>query len=203
MSIIAKLLEKSGLYVASASNVTPGQKPPAEVTITRTRVVSIQELTGPRVETVSGPKGFQATPEDVYAAAKIKSPAHGMTAEKFRELGAKPLYKDMSPENRQKALLAELATAGVPSEEVVADAVRKDEALDAYERFLVQRLAQSKKEFAEKRARLQAELAAVDVTEKKTEADFEAWKRAKAAREKELSEALAPLMADGKISVSG
>lgn len=201
MSILFKLLEKSGLYVASASNVAAGQKPPTEILVTKTRVVSIQELTGPKVEVVSGPKGFQATPEDVYAAAKIQPPAHGMTAENFRDLGAKALYKDMSPENRQKALLAELATAGVPSEEVVADAVRKDQALDAYERFLVQRLAATKKEFAEKRAKLQAELAAVDEAERKTEADFEAWKKAKQAREKELADSLAPLMADGKISV--
>jgi hypothetical protein len=202
MSLIYKILEKTGLYVATASNVTPGQKPPAQVTITTTKVVSIRELCGSPVETISGPKGFQATADDVYAAAKIKAPEHGMTVEKFRELAAKPLYRDMSPENRQKALLAELATAGVPSEEVVADAVRKDQALDAYERFLVARLAKSKEEFAATRAKLQADLAALEGVEKKLEVDFEAWKKAKQAREKELADALKPLTSESKISQS-
>ncbi|MCE9583777.1 MAG: hypothetical protein K8T20_14945 [Planctomycetes bacterium] len=202
MSILMKVLEKTGLYVATASNVAPGEKPPAQVQITTTRVISIRELLGPQPETVTGPKGFQATAEDVYAAAKIKAPAHGWTVERFRELAKKPLYKDMSPENRQKALLAELATAAVPSEEIVADGMRKDQALDAYENFLVQRLAQSKKESADRKAKLQAELAAVDEAGKKTEAEFEAWRKAKQAREKELAESLAPLMADGKISLS-
>lgn len=203
MSFLFKILEKSGLYVATAANVAPGQKPPAEVVITKTRVVSIRELAGGETATVSGPKGFQATPEDVYAAAKITTPAHGMTAEKFRELAQKPAYRDMTPENRQKALLAELGAAGVPSEEVVADAVKKDQALDAYERFLTQRLADSKKDLGERRAKLQAELAAVEAAEKKAEADFEAWRKAKQAREKELAESLAPLMSDGKISQGG
>ncbi len=202
MSIIHKLLEKTGLYVATASNVAAGQKPPAEITITTTKVVSIRELCGPPAETISGPKGFQATPDDVYAAAKIKAPEHGMTVEKFSELAAKPLFRDMSPQNRQKALLAELATAGVPSEEVVADAVRKDQALDAYERFLVNRLAQSKKDFAATRAKLQADLAALEGVEKKLELDFEAWKKAKQAREKALADALTPLTSESKISLS-
>ena len=188
--------------VATASNVTPGQKPPAEITITTTRVVSIRELCGTPSETVSGPKGFQATPEDVYAAAKIKTPENGWTAERLRELTRKPLYRDMSPENRQKALLAELATAGIKSEDLVADAVRKDQALDAYERFLVNRLAQSKKEFAATRAKFQADMAALEGVEKKLELDFEAWKKAKQAREKELAEALAPLTSEGNISLS-
>ncbi|KAF0245907.1 MAG: hypothetical protein FD180_1169 [Planctomycetota bacterium] len=202
MSLIYKLLEKTGLYVATASNVTPGQKPPAEILITTTKVVSIKELCGAPTDVIAGPKGFQATPEDVYAAAKIKPPDRGMTVEKFRELAAKPLYKDMSPQNRQKALLAELATAGVPSEEVVADAVRKDQALDSYERFLVNRLAQSKKEFAATRSKLEADIVALAGVEKKLELDFEAWKKTKQAREKELAEALAPLTSESRISLS-
>ncbi|MBI2923765.1 MAG: hypothetical protein HYY18_22130 [Planctomycetes bacterium] len=203
MAFLMTILQKSGLVVVQAANVQPGEHPkPSEVQITTMRVVSLKDLVGPQTATISGPKGFKATAEDVFAAAKLVEPENGWTAEKFRELAAKPLYRDMSPENRQKALLAELATNAVTPEQIVTDAVRKDEALDAYERFLQQRLAQTKKESAEKRKKLEAELAAVAEMEKSTEADFAAWQAAKRRKEAELAESLAPLMADGKITKS-
>lgn len=201
MSFLMKMMEKAGLVVASAPDATPGQKV-SEIQITRTRVVSLREIVAPEVTQVSGPKGFKATPADVFVAAKLPPPANGWTIEKFRELAAKPLYRDMSPENRQKALLAELATNSADPAAIVADAVRKDEALDAYERFLTQRLAQTKKDAAAKKEKLIAEVAALETMEKATVAEFEAWRAAKVAKEKELAEALAPLMADGKISLS-
>ena len=201
MSFLMKMMEKAGLVVASAPNATPGQKV-AEIQITRTRVVSLREIVAPEVTQVSGPKGFKATPADVFAAAKLEPPANGWTVEKFRELAAKPLYRDMSQENRQKALLAELATNSADPAAIVADAVRKDEALDAYERFLTQKLAQTKKDAAAKKEKLIAEVAALETMEKATAAEFEAWRAAKVAKEKELAEALAPLMADGKITQS-
>lgn len=203
MSLLMSLLEKTGLVVASAKNVAPGEHPkPQEVQITTARVVSIKDLMQPAGAVLSGPRGFKASPADVFAAAKLAPPENGWTVEKFRELAAKPLYRDMSPENRQKALLAELATNKVSSEQIVADAVRKDEALDAYERFLAQRLEQTRKEAEEKRRKLEAELKAVGGAAQQAETEFAAWQAAKQQKEREMIEALAPLMADGKISLS-
>jgi hypothetical protein len=203
MSFLLTLLEKSGLYVAKAANVKPGEHPaPAQVQITSARIVSLKDLVAPPESVVQGPKGFKATADDVFAAAKIAPPENGWTVERFRELALKPTYKDMPRETRQKALLSELATLNVAPESIVADAVRKDEALDGYERFLQKRLDETRREAADRRKKLEAELAAVAAMEKQTASEFEAWKAAKRAKEAELAEALEPLMADGKISKS-
>lgn len=202
MSFLMTILQKAGLVVSEASNVAPGQHPkPADVKIEK-RTISIKDLLGPQAAVVSGPKGFKATPEDVFAAAKLEAPADGWTAEKLRELAQKPIYREMSAENRQKAILAELATASANPESIVADAVRKDEALDAYERFLTQKLEQTRREAAEKKRKLEDELEKLDAMVKQTAADFEAWKAAKRRKEEDLAEALAPLLQDGKISRS-
>jgi hypothetical protein len=200
MSFLMTILEKSGLVVAKAA--APGKAEPEKVVITTARVVSLRELVQPEGTQMAGPKGFKATPDDVFAVAKIVSPANGWTAEKVRSVAAKPAYKDMKPETRQKAILSELATAGADPEAIVADAVKRDEALDAYERFLEKKLADTKKQAAEQRKKLVAELGAVEGMLKQTEADFAAWKAAKQAKERELAEGLAPLMKDGTISLS-
>jgi len=201
MSLIMTLLSRSGLYVATVAPPAKGAAP-AEVEITAMKVISLRDLTAPQEPVVSGPKGFQASMMDVFAAAKLPAPEGGWTAERMLDLARKPLYREMSPENRQKAVLAELATHSVNPETVVLDAVRKDQALDAYERFLQKKLEETRREAESRRAALQKEIAAVEGMLGKTEGEFAAWQAAKRGKEAELAEALEPLLAHGKISRS-
>jgi Asp-tRNA(Asn)/Glu-tRNA(Gln) amidotransferase A subunit family amidase len=95
--------------------------------------------------------------EAIYAAAQIQSPPHGYTILKIAEMLGSEHIRELPAEVRRKSVLVALDAAGVRIEEIVEDAVRRDRALDTYERILEQNLESLRQATAQENARLEAE----------------------------------------------
>jgi hypothetical protein len=110
------------------------------------------------------PRRAPSAPADfsvVYTVAKITPPPHGYTAERVAETIRGGRFATMSPAVRAEALLAMLESLGVPAEEVVADATVRVDALEAYEKYLLEQRAVLDREAQAEAARLEAQLQAL------------------------------------------
>ena len=72
----------------------------------------------------------------VYDAAKIAAPAHGYTVLKVAEMLQSEHIRALPAEVKRKSVMVALDAAGVKVTDIVEDAVRRDRALDTYERVL-------------------------------------------------------------------
>ncbi len=69
----------------------------------------------------------------VYAEAGVEAPAHGYGVDKVSEMLENKRLGTLSREVKATAVLTALEAAGVTIEDVIKDAVRRDQALDAFE----------------------------------------------------------------------
>lgn len=153
----------------------------------------------------------------IYRAAAVPEPPHGFSAYKVLEMLASPQLASMEPRARAQALAAflEMNPAGkVSVRDIIEDALRRDQALDAYERALIERLSARAGEVARVNAQIQAEIDdAVRRGQERLRANEEAlgaerermaeWQRAKHAEEQRLHDAVAPFVEANPVSVGG
>lgn len=144
----------------------------------------------------------------IFAAARLAEPAHGWTAEKVAERLVQADLAALPPPQAQVALLNELARAGARTEDLVRDAMDRDQALDAFAAQVQQRLAATRNarrrrlaEIADALARLDEERRQIESAEARDQAAWEAWWARKHEREQRLADGLAPLIAAPPISV--
>ena len=159
---------------------------------------------------VKNPTSF----EEIYRAAEIPAPAHGYSILKVSDMLQSEHIRNLPPEVKRSSILVALEAAGVQITQVVEDAVRRDRALDVYERVQEQdleRLAASKTEenrqiqsemdrvVAEHRARIKANQ---DLATKAKER-FEGWRREKHKEEQRIGDAIAYFVSENPITTSG
>ena len=108
------------------------------------------KFTGP----VANPMSF----EEIYAAAEINPPEHGYTVLKIIDLLHSEHIRNLSREVKKSSLLLALEAAGVKAEEIVQDAVRRDKALDTYERVQQKALQELEARKTKESQELQAEI---------------------------------------------
>jgi hypothetical protein len=114
----------------------PGTPPSGE---TPQRVVDLV----PNAEadtTFSAPVTTATDFSEIYTAAQIAAPPHGYTVLKVAEMLRSQHIQELPADVRQRSVLVALDAAGVKVAEIVEDAVRRDRALDTYERVLQKHL---------------------------------------------------------------
>ena len=84
------------------------------------------------VAPVTAPADFS----EIYTAAQIATPPHGYTVLKVAEMLRSEHILELPADVRQRSVRVALDAAGVKVAEIVEDAVRRDRALDTYERVL-------------------------------------------------------------------
>lgn len=150
----------------------------------------------------------------IYRAAGIETPKHGFTAEKVLEMLASPELAALDGKARAGALAAFLKmnpAGAVPITDIVEDAVRRDQALDQFERFLQGKLAERSTTADRDNARLQAEIdELVRANREKMDANrraidaarerFETWRATKKAEERRLAQAVEPFVEGSPIT---
>lgn len=153
---------------------------------------------------------------DIYRAAGIVDAAHGFTAFKVLEILAAPALAALDGRAKASALAAFLKmnpAGAVPIADVLEDAVRRDQALDQFEKFLQAKLTERAAAADRDCARLQAELdeltrqnrelmasqrGAVDAARQR----FDDWRERKRLEERRLSDAVAPFVESNPITSS-
>jgi hypothetical protein len=111
----------------------------------KTRNVTLRELTtqlhaeNMRVLAES-PVELSIAYEKVFETAAIKVLSNGWTAEQLVKLLQSKPYKEMDKAALQIAVLEKLAAGNVTPEELIKDALAKDQALDAFEAFVSKKM---------------------------------------------------------------
>ena len=149
----------------------------------------------------------------VYDSAKITPPAHGYTVLKVAEMLQSEHIRALPADVRRKSVLVALDAAGVTVEEIVEDAVRRDRALDTYERVLQQHVdklveatAADNRALEDEAATRAAELRAqIDENTRKVaaeQADLQTWRQRKQHEEALIAEAVGHFVSENPVTRS-
>src|SRR5215471_14885123 len=156
---------------------------------------------------VSDPTSF----EEIYKAAEIPGPSHGYSILKVSQMLESEHIRNLPSDVRKSSILVALDAAGVDVKDVIQDAIRRDRALDTYERVqqrAVQELddrktkensdiqAQIDKYVTEQRARIQANNEEVSREKER----FTGWRLKKQQEEKKIAEAVGYFVAENPIT---
>jgi hypothetical protein len=163
--------------------------------------------------TLDGAVSDEASPDAIYAAARIATPPHGYTILKVAEMLESEHIRELPADVRRKSVLVALDAAGVPVKDIVEDAIQRDRALDTYERVLDKNLDELQTATAQDNARLEAEVdqrvrelrAAVEQNNQallQSRRQLDAWRAAKRAEETRIADAVGYFVPDNPIHVA-
>jgi DNA-binding transcriptional MerR regulator len=146
---------------------------------------------------VTNPTSFA----EIYAAAEIHPPAHGFTIEKVGDMLRSEHIRTLPRDVKRSSVLVALEAVGAPIQDVIQDAMKRDQALDTFEsvqeRALNQLEAQKTQEnqqiqaeidrvVAEQRSRIQANSDAIA----KEKERFFAWRLKKQEEEQKIADSV-------------
>ena len=158
---------------------------------------------------VANPTSF----DEIYQAAEIQRPAHGYTIEKVATMLASEHLRGLSAEVKRSSILVALEASGARIEDVVQDAVRRDRALDGYERVMRKSLSDVQAKKAEENRQIEAEMnrmladyrariQANNETLAKERERFSTWLAKKQQAEKSIAETVSYFVTENPITVS-
>jgi hypothetical protein len=188
------------------ADISPGAPPPAAPPVPEVRLdESMLDL---------APAAEDWALEQVYASAGIREPAHGFTVYRLIEMLESSELRDLDPPTRAKViagLLKRLPAGAVEIEDIIRDAAARDRALDAFEKFLAERVARQQREVEEKNRALQQEIDELTITNmglqeenraelERERAKLDRWRERKQAEEQRLFDAVAPFASDNPVS---
>jgi hypothetical protein len=201
-------------YIVSIDDGT-GQNAPASDSASgaKTAAQSVAEIAStiaaePQFTTpVSDPTSF----DEIYKAAEIPPPSKGYSILKVSEMLESAHIRNLPSDVKKSSVLVALDAAGVDVKDVIQDAIRRDRALDTYERVqqrAVQELedrknkengdlqAQIDKYVTEQRAKIQANNDEVSREKER----FTGWRLKKQQEEKKIAEAVGYFVAENPIT---
>jgi hypothetical protein len=159
---------------------------------------------------VANPTSF----EEIYRAAEIADASHGYTILKVSDMLQSEHIRTLPSNVKRSSILLALEAAGVKLQEVLEDAVRRDRALDTYERVQEKALQELESAKSEENRQIQAELDQVvaehqarmtknndEVTKEKER--FYGWRLKKQQEEKKISDAVSYFVTENPITTSG
>jgi hypothetical protein len=188
-------------------------KPGPQVAKITTRNITLSELaTEVKAKDVQAlselPAELSVEFEKVFQAAGVPSDPKSWTIERLKQLLRSDPFKNLDRSAAQKALLAKLAEEKTQAEDLVKDALARDQALDAFENFvrkkMEERSAARERKIAEKESQvraLQEECRRMKEENKIDGQHWKKWHRKKSDYEKELAWAVGYLLEKPVISV--
>jgi len=157
------------------------------------------------------PVSDSASFDEIYKAAEITPPLQGYSVLKIADMLQSEHIRNMPGDVKRSSVLVALDAAGVDIKDVIQDAVRRDRALDTYERVqqrAVEELENRKTKensqiqadidryVAEQRAKMQANTD--EVTRRKER--FFGWRLKKQQEEKKISDAVGYFVSENPIT---
>jgi hypothetical protein len=157
--------------------------------------------------TVANPTSFA----EIYAAAEIHPPTHGFTIEKVGDMLHSEHIRNLPRDVKKSSILLALESVGAPVQDIVQDAMKRDQALDTFEsvqeRALNQLEAQKTQEnqeiqteidrlLADHKARIQANNEQVA----KEKERFFAWRLKKQEEEQKIADSVSYFVTENPIT---
>jgi hypothetical protein len=159
----------------------------------------------------TSPVSKQGTFDEIYQAAEIPPAPQGYSIMKVAEMLQSEHIRSMPTDVKRSTILVALDAAGVDIKDVIQDAVRRDKALDGYERVQERAIADLEGKKNQENTQIQAELDKYvaeqrakiqsnndDVTKEKER--FFGWRLKKQQEEKKISDAVAPFVTENPIT---
>ena len=151
--------------------------------------------------------------EDIYRSAQIVAAGHGYTVLKVAEMLQSEHIRSLPSEVKRKSILVALDAAGVTVNEIVEDAVRRDRALDTYERVLQKNLeelrtqkdaenAQLEEEIARRQAELRARIESNNQEVSREVESLRAWQVRKQNEEQRIAEAVSHFVSENPVTTT-
>jgi hypothetical protein len=149
--------------------------------------------------------------QEIYHAAEIAEPAHGYTIMKIAEMLQSERIRSLPLEVKKNSILLALDAAGVKIEQIVEDAIKRDRALDAFERVQQRALDELEARKDKENQETQAELdrliqehngriqANKDEVAKEKERFF-SWRLGKQKEEQKIADCVSPFVTENPIT---
>jgi hypothetical protein len=96
--------------------------------------------------------------QQIYDAVEIKTAQHGYDIYKVGQMVSSPHLKDMTAAIKKSSVLVALEAAKVSIDEIIQDAVRRDKALDAYEKVEERKVSELEQKKAAENQKIQEEI---------------------------------------------
>ncbi len=201
LELLQSVGDRLGIIEKEVSRTASEQRPKI-----RTRVVTLADLKSEikteDVRALADTPAELAVPfEKIFEAAGLPSTASGWNIERLGKLLGTAAFRDRPRETVQKMILDILAAEKVDVEDLVKDAVSRDQALDAFkksvERKMADRIASSEHELAMTKARiedLRKEGARLESLIASDTEKWREWRRRKHSHEKDLARAVGYLI---------
>jgi len=109
-------------------------------------------------EAENGPRGDLLSYEDIYRAAGIMSPGAGYGIHKVVEMLNSERIRDLAKEIKRSSVLMALDAAGISADELLTDATRRQNALNAYEAAQRKQLEDFEAHKAKENSRIEEEI---------------------------------------------
>ncbi len=192
---------------SAPEDASPTVKTPAQtVAEIASSVAAEPKFTGP----VSSAAGF----DEIYKAAEIQPPAHGYTITKVTEMLQSERIRALPAEVKKNSILLALDAAGVKIEEIIEDAVKRDRALDGFERVQQKALDELESRLVKDNSQIQADLDRLVQEHKariqannddlaKQKERFYAWRLQKQQEEQKIAESVSYFVAENPITTGG
>jgi hypothetical protein len=176
-------------------------------------VADIARSVGPP-PTFAGPVSNSATFAEIYRAAEIHPPEHGFTIEKVGDMLRSEHIRNLPRDVKRSSVLVALEASGVPIQDVIQDAVKRDQALDTFESVQEKSVSQLQAQKEQENQQLQAEIDRV-VAEQRTRIQanndqvarekerFFAWRLKKQEEEQKIADAVSYFVTDNPITTGG
>ncbi len=159
----------------------------------------------------SGPVGNPTSFEEIYNVAEIPAPPHGYTILKVAEMLRSEHLASLPPKVKRSSILVALDAAGVKIDEIIQDAVRRDRALDTYERLQQRTLDELEARKAKENRQIQAEVdklvaehqARIEANEQEVVREKErvtGWRAKKLHEEERIAEAVSHFVLENPIT---
>jgi hypothetical protein len=196
---------------ANRTGETPGSSsaPAAEMSAAQSvaeiasTVAAEPKFTSP----VSDPTSF----DEIYKAAEIPSPAQGYSILKIAQMLESEHIRNLPSDVKKSSVLVALDAAGVDIKEVIQDAVRRDRALDTYERVQQRAVEELETRKSKENSSIQAEIDRY-VTEQRAKIQanndeiakekqrFTGWRLKKQQEEKKIADAVGYFVSENPIT---
>ena len=191
--------------IAQDTSATP-RSPAQTVADIASSIAAEPKFTAP----ISATAGF----DEIYRAAEIQPPPHGYTIMKIAEMLQSERIRTLPAEVKKSSILLALDAAGVKIEEVIEDAVKRDRALDGFERVQQKALDDLDAHKKQDNQQIQAELdrlvqehneriqANKDEVDKERER-FYGWKLQKQQEEQKIADSVSYFVTENPITTGG
>jgi len=204
-------------YIVSVDEENSAEQRPANVTKTpegtRSAAQSVAEIASsiaaePKFTTpVSDPTSF----DEIYKAAEIPSAPQGYSILKVSQMLESERIRTLPSDVKRSSILVALDAAGVDVKEVIQDAIRRDRALDTYERVQQHAVEELEGRKTKENSEIQAKIDAY-VTEQRAKIQsnndaisrekerFTGWRLKKQQEEKKIADAVGYFVSENPIT---